>query len=173
MRTAKHGKREGEWIGDDGKTMTVARKWCHQLLNTYFIYGLIIIGVGAVVGGSTFFMGQTITDAFEMRWVGGEQFHGFDLALLLRLESLFILISGTIFLATSFLGFSWLYDGKSFGTTKHWTLSVIGISVFWIVIAFTSVQVIDPIAIINIIIAVLFLRSANTVDLDIYMGKVK
>ena len=166
-------KEKAEWIGDDGKTMTVARKWCHRLLNTYFIYGLVLVGIGAIAGGSTFFMGQEITDVWEMRFVGGIQYHGFDLGLLLRLESLFLLISGTIFLATHFLGFSWLYDGKLFGPSKHWSITAIILSVFWIFIAFSAVQIVDPLAIINIIVAGLFLRSASEVRLDVYMGKIK
>ena len=171
MERAAQAKTKGEWIGDDGKTMTVARKWCHYLLNTFFIYGLIIIGIGALLGASTLlFMGQTIDDPWTMRWVGGLQYQGFDFALLCRLESIFVIIEGTTLFATSFLGFSWLYDGKPYGTTKHWTITAIGFAVFWFFVALITIGFVDPVAIISIIVAALFLRSSSAVNLDTYIS---
>lgn len=148
--------------GDDGKIMTKNRLNTHRVLNVYFLWGLGAVALGVIAAAGAFFQGSTI-DAWTMVSAGGSTIQGFNTSMLLRLEALYAIISGTLFFGSSFLGFTWLYDEGILSTSRKWSTLNMCITIGWQTFFISTIHMVDPISLISFVVLVCFLYfSAKT-----------
>ena len=135
------GKRrdaEGNWIGDDGLDMTPARKRLHHLFDAYFIWGIILALAAVVFLVLSYFQGAQY-QTWELVASGGNQFNGWDTALLMRYETVFLLLSGVVFILANFFGFAWLYDRKPDTRLRVALIALIAVSAVYFLLAVVRV----------------------------------
>ncbi len=152
-------------LGDDGLVMTPNRMNSHRILNIYFIWGLALVVIGAIVSVLSYFQGGSF-DPSTMVASGGATINGIELQTLLRFEALYALISGSIFFGTSFLGFSWLYDKQPLSTSRKWLIVNNAISLGWCVFWILTLNVPEPLSLIEFVLAALFIKFSNGVESD-------
>lgn len=150
-------------VGDDGLPMTRSRLNTHRTLNVFFIWGLACVAIGVIAGAASFFQGGTI-DGWSMVSSGGTLFHGIELPTLLRFEGLYCLMTGAVFFGTSFLGFSWLYDGAPRSATTKWMSANVVIAVIWQATALYNVHVAEPVSAVSLVILACFAWFSHKVE---------
>lgn len=150
-------------VGDDGLPMTRNRLNAHRTLNVFFIWGLACVAIGAIAGAASFFQGGTI-DGWTMVSSGGALLNGIELPTLLRFEGLYCLITGAVFFGSSFLGFSWLYDGAPRSATSKWVSANVVIAVIWQATALYNVQLIEPVSLISLVALACFAWFSHGVE---------
>lgn len=141
--------------GDDGKIMTKNRLNTHRVLNAFFIWGLGSVVIGVIAAAAAFFQGGSI-DAWSMVSTGGANIQGFDVSVLLRFEALYAIVSGTLFFGSSFLGFTWLYDGGILSTSRKWSILNMGITIGWQAFVVSNLHIVDPVSLIAFVILVCY-----------------
>lgn len=158
----EHYDSEGNRIGDDGLEMTPARHRLHKLLNFCFIWAIVlgIIAIALIV--LSYFQGAEYQD-WELVARGGNQFNGWDTAILMRVESVFLLITAVLYVVLNFLGFGWMYDKKPEGGLKVPAVIILAASVAFFVAAVCYAGIPEPASVINIIVCALILSTMKTV----------
>lgn len=143
--------------------MTKSRTSAHNLFNCFFVGGFCFVAIGAVVAATSFFQGEKL-DAWTMISVAGNTFNGVELPLILRLEALYAMIAGALFLGSSFLGFTWLYDKEVLSTVRKWSILNMCLAIGWQSFFFSTIQIPDPISLIAFGFLVAFFLIANKVE---------
>lgn len=164
------GKRrdaEGNWIGDDGLDMTPARKRLHHLFDAYFIWGIILALAAVVFLVLSYFQGAQY-QTWELVASGGNQFNGWDTALLMRYETVFLLLSGVVFILANFFGFAWLYDRKPDTRLRVALIALIAVSAVYFLLAVVRVGTPEPGSLINILLAAIALATLPQARADQY-----
>lgn len=154
--------------GDDGKIMTRNRLNSHRVLNVFFLWGLGAVALGVIAAIAAFFQGSTI-DAWTMVSTGGNTIQGINASMLLRFESLYAIISGTLFFGSSFLGFTWLYDGGVLSTSRKWSTVNLCITIGWQTFCISTIHLVDPISLISFVMLVWFVYSSAKTEKE-YRG---
>lgn len=153
---------EGNRIGDDGLEMTAARHRLHKLLNFCFVWA-IVIGIAAIaLIVLSYFQGAEYRD-WELVARGGNQFNGWDTAILMRVESVFLLLTAVLYIVVNFLGFGWMYDKKPEGGLKVPAMIILVGSVVYLVVAILYAGIPEPGSIVSIIVCALILNTMKTV----------
>lgn len=152
-------------LGDDGLMMTPNRMNSHRLFNGFFIWGFLSVAIGVILAISSFLQGATL-DPWSMISEGGATVNGIEIALLLRLEALFAMITGAVFFGTSFLGFGWLYDKQPLSTSKKWIILNSTLAVGWFSFFIASVNIPEPLSIIIFISTILYIKFTSGVERD-------
>lgn len=134
----------GVRIGDDGYPMTKARTRLHRLYDCYFFYMIIALLIGVALIVLSLFQGQQISE-WELIWYGGNQFNGWSLANVLRVEALYLMFVVAISLFSNMKGMAWMYDNGSEKALKVTIYLSGGISLIYFV-AFTFVVGIPDVA---------------------------
>lgn len=156
---------DGNRIGDDGYVMTKVRTRMHHLLDGYFIWGIVAGILAIVLIVLSYFQGAQYGD-WELIQRGGNQFHGWDTATLLRVESIFILYTAVFSIVLSFLGFRWFYDNNAESRFKIPLYLFIGIAVVYFIVALVLVGVPEPVSIIDVAFAVITLQAMRAVKYE-------
>lgn len=158
----EHYDSEGNRIGDDGLEMTPARHRLHKLLNFCFIWAIVlgIIAIALIV--LSYFQGAEYQD-WELVARGGNQFNGWDTAILMRVESIFLLITAVLYVVLNFLGFGWMYDKKPESGLKVPAVIILAASVVFFVAAVCYAGIPEPASLVNIIVCALILSTMKTV----------
>ena len=99
----------GYRVGDDGYPMTRARRKMHVILNAILVGGYLCVVITVVCMLAAYFQNQSITPT-EFIYYGGNEYNGYSVGNLLRLESLFIFLIGIVAVMLSHRCFNWLYD---------------------------------------------------------------
>jgi magnesium-transporting ATPase (P-type) len=156
---------DGNRIGDDGFVMTKARKRMHRMLDAYFIWGIIAAIAAVALIVLSYFQGAQYGD-WELVQRGGNQFHGWDTATLMRLDSVYGLLSGVFAVVLSFLGFRWFYDDSSerrFRTALYIYVAIAAV----VLIAFVAlVQAPELFSIINLVFVALTYYAMREVKFE-------
>lgn len=158
----EHYDSEGNRIGDDGLEMTAARHRLHKLLNFCFVWAIVLGVVAIALIVLSYFQGAEYQD-WELVARGGNQFNGWDTAILMRVESVFLLITAVIYVVLNFLGFGWMYDKKSEGGLKVPSIIILAVSVMFFIAAVWYAGIPEPASVINIIVCALILNTMKTV----------
>lgn len=104
--------KDGNKIGDDGYAMTSVRKRMHTMFNVYFIWAVVAAVLGCLCTIFSYAQGAEYA-SWELVASGGNQFAGFDVSFLLRMEALMCLYTALTSLVAHFWGFRWFYDRQS------------------------------------------------------------
>ena len=142
--------------------MTAARHRLHKLLNFCFVWA-IVIGVAAIaLIVLSYFQGAEYKD-WELVARGGNQFNGWDTAILMRVESVFLLLTAVLYIVVNFLGFGWMYDKKPEGGLKIPAMIILVGSVVYLVVAVLYASIPEPGSIVNIVVCALMLNTMKRV----------
>lgn len=156
---------DGNKIGDDGYVMTKVRTRMHRMLDGYFIWGIIAGVLAIVLMVVSYFQGAQFGD-WELIQRGGNQFNGWDVALLLRYESLFMLYTAVFSIVLSFLGFRWFYDNSSEKRFNMLLYLFIGIAALYFIAAVVLVATPEPVSAIDAVFAILTLQTMREVKAE-------
>lgn len=156
---------DGNRIGDDGYVMTKSRTRMHHIFDGYFIWGIVAAVLAIALMVLSYFQGAQFGD-WELIQRGGNQFNGWDTALLLRYESLFMLYSAVISVVLSFLGFRWFYDRSSEHRFRIVLYVFIAIAVVFFVAAVALVSTPEPVSLIDLVFGVLTLMTMREVIIE-------
>lgn len=144
---------EGNRLGDDGYAMTPTRKTLHNLLNIYFVAGIVVALFGLFCCVFSYFQGQEYS-YIELVATGGTQLNGWDFAFLLRMEALFCVFVAILSVCINLAGFSWMYDNRA----QHAFFVMLGLlisgSVTFFGLANIGVGVSEPISILAFLLTV-------------------
>lgn len=155
--------KDGNVIGDDGYLMTPVRKRMHTLCNALFVWGVIVLLWAVFCGVFANFQNQEYHSFDSLIGTGGTQFHGWDLAMLLRFEGLFGLFVGVMMIISHLVIFRWFYDGAAPRNTRI-ILGVIGVPcVVFLILAFVLAQVPDPISIGSLVLIAVIVITMQAV----------
>lgn len=162
--------KDGNRIGDDGYVMTKARMRLHHLYNGCFILMVVSFLIAVVFIALSYFQGQQLTE-WELVAYGGNQFNGWSVANMLRIEALYLLFVTAICLFANIKGMGWLYDGAPLKPVRA-TMFVMGIvSAVYFVVAVFTVGIPEPVSLIMVVIAALM--SKFIVDVANEKGSLK
>ena len=151
----EHYDKDGNRIGPDGYVMTPVRTWMHRILNLFMIAIL------------AFNQGQTWEGGLDAVAAGGTMYNGFSLATLMRLDGVMALLSAILCSIINIQGFRCFYERKPRTLTYALMAILAGISCVWEFYAVTMVRIIEPIALINIILLVVLSILFNRVDKEV------
>lgn len=158
--------KDGNEIGDDGYVMTPLRKRMHTLCNGLFVWGVIVLAWAVFCGVFANFQNQEYTSFDQMIATGGTQFNGWDLGFLLRIEGLFGLFVGVLIVISHIVAFKWFYDGASPRTTQV-LFGILGLaSVAFLVVAFVTARVPDPISLGTLLLLCACVFTMHGVDAE-------
>mgnify|MGYP007101875900 CR=1 FL=1 len=157
--------KQGNVIGDDGFSMTPTRKRMHRIFDAWFIYLFIMIVVSVVCMVLAYMQGAQYTD-WEIVQRGGNQFHGWDTALLLRLEALLALYSAVISALINFFGFRWFYDRKPVVMVYAMMLALGLVCVGYTVYAIVGVGTFEPLSLVNLSFILVTLVTMRAVSAE-------
>ena len=144
----------GEKIGDDGYLMTKARTRLHHLYNACFTLMVLSFVLAVVLIALSYFQGQQLSH-WELVAYGGNQFNGWSVASMFRIEALYLLFVAAICLFANIKGMGWLYDGAPYKPVRT-TMLVMGIvSGMYFVVSIFTVEIPEPISLVVVIIAIL------------------
>lgn len=158
----EHYDSEGNRIGDDGLEMTASRRRLHKLLNFCFILAIVwgLAAIALIV--LSYFQGAEYQD-WELVARGGNQLNGWDTAFLMRLESVFLLLTAVLYVVLNFLGFGWMYDKKPESGLKVPAAIIIAASAAFLIAAVVYAGIPELGSIINIVVCALILGTMRTV----------
>lgn len=145
---------EGNRIGDDGFVMTRARARLHHMYNACFITMIasFLLGVGCIV--LAYFQGQQLSE-WELIAYGGNQFRGWSVASMLRVEALYLLFVTAACMFANIKGMAWLYDEAPLKPARVVAMVLGIISAGYFVVAFCLVGVPEPVSLVVVIMALL------------------
>lgn len=156
---------DGNRIGDDGYVMTKVRTRMHRMLDGYFVYAIILAVLAVALIVLSYFQGAQYGD-WELLQRGGNQFHGWDAATLLRVESVFMLYSAVFSAMLSFIGFRWFYDDRSERRFLTMLYVYIAIAAVYLVVSVVMVATPEPVSIIDIVYAALTMMTMREVKYE-------
>jgi hypothetical protein len=142
-------------IGDDGYPMTRWRRSLHITLDAMLIWGYICVAIASVCVVAAFFQNQSFTPT-EFIYYGGNEYNGFNVATLLRFESLCVFIAALMAIALSHRCFNWLYDKGDDSILVKLYVPILAISGGWNMYLVAVVHLADPATLI-LAISVLFM----------------
>lgn len=146
--------KDGNKIGDDGYAMTSVRKRMHTMFNVYFIWAVVAAVLGCLCTIFSYAQGAEYA-SWELVASGGNQFAGFDVSFLLRMEALMCLYTALTSLVAHFWGFRWFYDRQSETRLKVLLGFIVGGSVGFCATSFVQIGIPEPLSIINIALVVI------------------
>ena len=153
--------KEGNVLGDDGLPMTPTRKRMHRILDAWFIYLFVLLVAGFVLMIMAYMQGAEYTD-WNLVQRGGNQYNGWDTALLMRLEALLCVFSAVFAVLINLFGFQWLYDRKP-PTMVYAMFIALGLAcVGYLIFGITAVGTPEPLSLVNIsfmLITILAMRA--------------
>lgn len=155
----------GNRIGDDGYVMTKVRTHMHRLLNGYFVWGIIAAVIAIVLLVLSYFQGAQFTD-WELVQRGGNQFHGWDTAMLMRFESIFLLYTAVFSVILNVFGFRWFYDNSSEKRFANSLYIYAAIAVVYFVAALVLVSAPEPVSVIDVLFVVLAMQGMRAVKCE-------
>lgn len=161
---------QGRRIGDDGYLMTKARTRLHHLYNACFIIMILSFVVAVVFIALSYFQGQQLSH-WELIAYGGNQFNGWSVANMLRVEALCLLFVAAICLFANIKGMGWLYDGAPYKPVRITMLAMGIVSGLFFLVALFTVGIPEPFSLIMVIIAVLM--NKFTVDVAAEKGSLR
>ena len=153
--------KQGNVIGDDGFEMTTTRKRMHRIFDAWFIYVFVMVVIGFVMMLLAYQQGAQFT-SWELVQSGGNQFNGWDTALLLRLEALLCLYTAIFSALISIFGFRWFYDRKSIGIVYGMMFALGSVCAGYFAYGMICVGAPEPLSLVNIsfILITLLMMSA-------------
>ena len=154
--------KQGNVIGDDGFEMTPTRKRMHRIFDAWFIYILVMIVLGFICMILGYLQGAQYT-SWELVQVGGNQFNGWDTALLLRLEALLCLFTAVFSALINVFGFQWLYDRRPAVVVYGMMFALGFVCTGYLVFAVTSVGSLEPLSLVNISFILITLMTMSAV----------
>ena len=155
--------KDGNRIGDDGYVMTKARMRLHHLYNGCFILMVVSFLAAVILIALSYFQGQQLSE-WELVAYGGNQFNGWSVANMFRVEALYLLFVTAICLFANIKGMGWMYDGAPLKPVRV-TMFVMGIvSVVYFVVAIFTVGIPEPVSLVVAAIAVLMGKFISDVD---------
>lgn len=154
---------QGYRIGDDGFPMTRSRKKLHTILNCILIGGYLCVVSAAVCALAAFFQNQSFTPT-EFIYYGGNEYNGYSIGNLLRIEALCIFLIGLLAVALSHRCFNWLYDdGEKSILTKFYVI-IPTIAIGWNIYLLLFVHLLDPFSLLMLIFVLLMLLAMKDVE---------
>jgi len=157
--------KQGNVIGDDGFEMTPTRKRMHRIFDAWFVYIIIMVVIGFLCMLFAYLQGAQFT-SWELVQKGGNQFNGWDTALLLRFEALLCLFTAVFSALISIFGFKWFYDKGSLGVLYGMMFALGTVSVGYFVYAVTAVGAPEPLSLVNISFMLVTLLTMKAVRIE-------
>jgi hypothetical protein len=155
----------GNVLGDDGYEMTPTRKRMHRIFDAWFIYLFIMVVAAIALMILGYFQGAQYSD-WEIVQRGGNQFNGWDTALLIRLEALLCLFTAVFSALINFFGFRWFYDRKPVGPV-YAMMIVLGLAcVGYLAFGIMGVGAIEPLSLVNISFMLVTLITMSAVKAE-------
>lgn len=155
---------QGYRIGDDGFPMTKPRKNLHTILNFILVGGYICIISAVVCVLAAFFQNQSFTPT-EFIYYGGNEYNGYSIGNLLRIEALSIFLIGLLAIALSHRCFNWLYDNGRKDILPKYYLAISAVTIMWNAYLIFFVRLFDPLSILIttfVLLMLLFMRNVET-----------
>ena len=156
---------DGYRIGDDGYPMTRARRRMHANLNGILVGGYVCVVVAVVCCLAAFFQNQSITPT-EFIYYGGNEFNGYSVGTLLRLEALFVFLIGVAAVMLSHRCFNWLYDNGSKDILAKFIVIIAFLGIGWNVFLVLFVSVADPISLVMLVLLAMMHLFMKGVELE-------
>lgn len=157
--------KEGNVIGDDGFEMTPTRKRMHRIFDAWFIYTFVMVVAAFALMLLGYLQGAQYTD-WNLVQQGGNQFHGWDTAFLMRMEALFCLYTAVLSALISIFGFRWFYDRKPRTVTHALMLALGAVCITFFGFAVFVVGTPEPISLVNITFMLFTLTTMAAVDAE-------
>lgn len=157
--------KQGNVLGDDGFSMTKARKTMHRIFDAWFIYIFVMVVIGFILMLMGWQQGAQFT-SWDSGQSGGNQLNGVDTALLVRLEALLCVYSGVIAALINFFGFRWLYDRKSAGMVYGMFFALGAVCIGYIVFGMTVLGLPDPLSLVNICFILITMLAMGAVKAE-------
>jgi hypothetical protein len=154
--------KQGNVIGDDGFEMTPTRKRMHRIFDGWFIYTFVMVVIGLVLMILAYTQGAQYT-SWELVQVGGNQFNGWDTALLMRVEALLCLYSAVFAALISIFGFRWLYDKGATIVINGMLFALGSVSVGYFAYGLIGVGAPEPLSLVNISFILVTLLTMSAV----------
>lgn len=155
----------GNVIGDDGFEMTPVRKRMHRIFDGWFIYTFVMVVIAIVLTILSYMQGAQITD-WEIVQRGGNQFNGWDTALLLRLEALFCLYTAVFSAMISIFGFRWFYDRKPVSIVFGMMIALFLVGLGYFVYGIVGVGTLEPLSLVNTAFMIVTLLTMSSVQAE-------
>lgn len=156
----------GYRIGDDGYPMTRARRRMHNVLNGILVGGYLCVVLAVVCMLAAYFQNQSITPT-EFIYYGGNEFNGYSVANLLRIESLVIFLIGVVAVMLSHRCFNWLYDDGSKEILTKFIVIIAFLAIGWNLFLVIFVGIADPASVIMGILLVMMHLFMKDVELEL------
>ncbi|MDO4532991.1 MAG: hypothetical protein Q4C36_04640 [Coriobacteriia bacterium] len=155
----------GYRIGDDGYPMTRARRRMHGILNGILVGGYLCVIIAVVCCLAAYFQNQSITPT-EFIYYGGNEFHGYSVGNLLRLEALFVFLIGLVAVMLSHRCFNWLYDDGSKSILTKFIIIIAFLGIGWNAFLVIFVGIADPLSLIMMILLVIMHMFMRDVEIE-------
>lgn len=157
--------KEGNVLGDDGFAMTKARKRMHRIFDAWFIYIFVMVVGAFALMLLGYQQGAQYTD-WNLVQSGGNQFNGWDTALLMRLEALLCLYTAVFAALINVFGFQWLYDRRSPVVVYAMFIALATVCIGYFAFGMASVGAPEPLSLVNISFILITLLSMNAVKAE-------
>ncbi len=160
----EHYDKDGNRIGPDGYIMTPVRTWTHRILNAFMIWTFVCVAFSVLMAILAFNQGQTWEGGLEAVAVGGTLYNGFSLATLMRLDGVMALVSAIICSLINIQGFRCFYERKPRTLTYILIAVLAGLSCIWEFYAITVIRIVEPVALINLVLLAVLIILFGRVD---------
>jgi amino acid transporter len=157
--------KQGNLLGDDGLEMTKVRKRMHRIFDGWFIYVAIMVLLAIAFTVLAFFQGAQYTD-WDAVQRGGNEFHGWQTAFLLRIEALMCLYTAILSGLISVFGFRWFYDRKTRTVVYGLMFALGAVCISYFGFAVLVVGTLEPISLINLCFIIITLQTMAAVDAE-------
>ena len=157
--------KEGNVLGDDGFSMTRTRKRMHRIFDAWFIYIFVMLVAAFALMLLSYQQGAQYTD-WNLVQKGGNQFNGWDTALLMRMEALLCLYTAVFSALINFFGFRWFYDRKPIGLVYGMFIALATVCIGYFVFGMLYVNSPEPLSLVNLCFILITLLTMNAVKAE-------